>query len=124
MLVVSHILGQDATRKLVTATLLCSGLLLKPVLQGCPSLPGRCLQLQVRFEITAFIGVIVLAGVVVVPMTLRLGEGAEIGSQYHWPVETFNRLLHILASMSIIVDNIQKLLVVVSFREEYLRVPR
>ena len=26
--------------------------------------------------------------------------------------------------MSIIVDNIQKLLVVVSFREEYLRVPR
>ena len=79
MLVVSHILGQDATRKLVTATLLCSGLLLKPVLQGCPSLPGRCLQLQVRFEITAFIGVIVLAGVVVVPMTLRLGEGAEIG---------------------------------------------
>jgi hypothetical protein len=40
----------------------------------------------VRFEITAFIGVIVLAGVVVVPMTLRLGEGAEIGSQYHWPV--------------------------------------
>ena len=38
--------------------------------------------------------------------------------------KTFNRLLHILASMSIIVDNIQKLLVVVSFREEYLRVPR
>ena len=47
--------------KLVTAYTL----VLRPIAQTGPArvsqLPGRCLQLQVRFEI-AFIGVIVLAG--------------------------------------------------------------